>query len=130
MSFKDVTSGNVIDIKTDKDNPYIGVYTGNKKIETKIGQQIIYTFRNNEAKEIFSIYGFTNLNRAMENVLVGTYCRITYLGTENVKTKFGMKDVHQCKVEIDDEYIYHETNENDDDMPVEEIDILEDDIPF
>ena len=37
----------------------------------------------------------------MENVKLETLCRLTYNGTQKVKTKFGIKDVHQVLVEID-----------------------------
>jgi hypothetical protein len=36
----------------------------------------------------------------MESLEPGTIVKITYTGTENVKTKFGMKDVHQCTVQV------------------------------
>jgi hypothetical protein len=48
----------------------------------------------------FGIYGFTNLNRAMEAVEPGTLVKITYQGTQNVQTKYGMKDVHQASVQV------------------------------
>ena len=76
-----------------------GTYMGNRQITTKIGLQTIWEFKGDT--ENFGIYGFTNLNRAMERVKPHTLCRITYMGTKNLQTKFGMKDVHQVKVEID-----------------------------
>lgn len=96
--YKEV-SRTATDIKKHKGTPFEGEYLGKDEIETKIGQQVIYRFRDDGGNP-FSIYGFTNLNRCMEHLAIGTDCRITYLGTENVKTKFGMKDVHQVRVEI------------------------------
>ena len=49
--------------------------------------------------ENFGIYGFTNLNRVMEQISEGTSLKITYKGTKNLKTKYGLKDVHQVSVE-------------------------------
>ncbi|MBT9169381.1 MAG: hypothetical protein DDT19_02740 [Syntrophomonadaceae bacterium] len=97
MAWEEVTTS-AVDIKKHKGKIYQGFYTGKREIETKIGKQIIYSFEDEEG--IFSIYGFTNLNRAMENVKQGLEVRITYLGTEKVQTKFGLKDVHQVRVEI------------------------------
>ena len=78
----------------------VGVYKGHNDIDTKIGMQIIWQFVDEDGNQ-FGLYGFTNLNRAMENVKLETLCRLTYNGTQKVKTKFGIKDVHQVLVEID-----------------------------
>lgn len=98
--FKPVTT-TAIDIKKSSE-PHTGTYMGSDKIETKIGPQTIWNFADEDGLP-FGVYGFTNLNRAMASIKVGSLCRITYKGTENVKTKFGMKDVHQVLVEIDSE---------------------------
>lgn len=102
MVYREVRS-DAIDIKKHIDLPYVGVYMERKEITTEKGKQWVYKFRTQQGR-VFSIYGFTMLNLALENMLVGSLCRITYLGTENVKTRFGMKDVHQVKVEVEDEF--------------------------
>ena len=99
MAWKEV-GNNAIDIKKEIGKPIIGTYTGHKDIKTKIGDQVIWQFTD-EDEQPFGVYGFTMLNRAMEAVKIGTLCRLTYRGTKNIKTKFGMKDVHQVLVEID-----------------------------
>ena len=96
MSFKEITS-TATDIKKSKDKPFIGTYNGSQEITTKIGKQTIWKFTDEEGNYL-GIYGFTNLNRIMDNVQEGKLCRITYTGTLNVQTKFGMKDVHQVFV--------------------------------
>lgn len=96
---KPVTS-NTVDIKESEGTEFRGTYTGNKHIETKLGEQTLWQFTD-ENNQPFSIYGFTNLNRAMENIGIGTFCYITYTGTKKVQTKFGMKDVHQVQVDIE-----------------------------
>lgn len=101
MGWKPVSS-NAIDIKKEKDKAFEGTYQGKTDIQTKIGAQTIWNFVDEDGKN-FGIYGFTNLNRAMEVVKVGDLLRVTYTGTKNVKTKFGMKDVHQVAVEIHEE---------------------------
>lgn len=95
MSWSPINT-NTIDIKKSKDKEYEGTYTGHKEITTKIGPQVIWEFSGDEGN--FGIYGFTNLNRAMESLKVGTAVKIVYRGTINVKTKYGMKDVHQADV--------------------------------
>lgn len=91
---------NAIDIKKHKDAPHVGVFKGFHEIVTKIGKQTVWEFTDEDGIP-FGVYGFTNLNRALESLETGSNCRITYLGTENVPTKYGMKDVHQVRVEVE-----------------------------
>lgn len=101
MAFAEVST-KTMDIKIYPDKPIVGIYLGSKGIQTKMGGQIIYRFQARSGR-IFSIYGFTNLNIAMENVVTGTLCQITYLGKKLVDTKkFGKKDVHQVRVETEE----------------------------
>lgn len=100
MAFKPLT-GNAIDIKKTQE-PHTGTYTGKEDITTKIGPQVVWKFID-EDNQPFAIYGFTNLNRVMSTVKVGALLRITYKGTQKCQTKFGLKDVHQVLVEMDDE---------------------------
>lgn len=95
--WQDVAStSDVIDIKKSKD-PIEGTFIGRKEITTKIGAQVIWEFSGEEGE--FGIYGFTNLNKIMETVPLNTSLRIQYTGTKNVQTKYGMKNVHQVKVQ-------------------------------
>jgi hypothetical protein len=104
MGFKKVST-QATDIKGFQDEAFEGIYLGSKDIETKIGPQVIYKFKKVKGG-IFNVYGFTNLNRAMEMVEEGQLCRLTYRGTENIDTKFGKKDVHQVDVETDSDFVY------------------------
>jgi hypothetical protein len=98
MAWEEVST-TATDIKKHKGETYEGKYQGSRKITTKIGEQLIYNFVDDEDVP-FGIYGFTNLNRAMENIQENTQVRIIYEGTKNVQTKFGMKDVHQVSVQV------------------------------
>lgn len=98
MGFKQVTT-TALDIKKQKGVPHEGTFKGSQEITTKIGPQIIWNFMGEDGVG-FGIYGFTNLNRAMGAIEEGTLVKITYTGTQNVQTKFGMKDVHQVQVEV------------------------------
>ena len=44
MAWKEVSKGNVIDVKKEEGRPHEGVYKGKKDIETKIGKQVIWQF--------------------------------------------------------------------------------------
>lgn len=100
MAWKEVST-HATDIKKERGKQHVGVYLGSKAITTKIGQQVVYAFQGQDGTK-FQIYGFTNLNIAMESVAAGETCRITYMGTKLIDTKkFGKKDVHQVLVEVD-----------------------------
>jgi len=92
---------NAIDIKKEPKKEYVGYYQGSTKIDTPLGPQTIWNFRDDEGKH-YGIYGFTNLNSSMGAIAPDMYTKIVYQGTKNVKTKFGMKDVHQVTVEYED----------------------------
>ena len=124
MGFREVQTG-AIDIKNDEDTPYTGVYQGFKEISTQYGEQFIYKFVNSETNQSFSLYGFTLLNRAMENVQEGLLCRITYTGMKNMKTKRfpNGKDIHTCRVEVDDSVPETDINADVEVPPDEESDV-------
>lgn len=102
MAWKQVSNTTAIDIKKESGKHFIGEYTGKKDITTEVGAQVIWQFIGEDGIP-FGIYGFTNLNRCMEGLRPGTACRITYTGTQFVKTKWKPKgqDVHQVVVECD-----------------------------
>lgn len=97
--WREVRRGGAIDIKKQKDAPHVGTYTRSTQITTKLGPQVVYEIEGEDGEKL-GIYGFTNLNRAMCDIEVGSVVRITYLGTSLCDTKFGKKDVHQVRVEI------------------------------
>lgn len=99
MAFQEVTGGTSIDIKTSQGKPYTGKYTGCRKFQTKMGEQVAYNFEGADGN--FSIYGFSHLNYLMNSVKEGDLVRITYLGREKAQTKYGEKEVHKAKLEID-----------------------------
>ena len=101
MSWKTVTNI-ATDIKKYKGKVFTGEYKGSHKIDTKLGEQVVWDFIGEDGLG-FGVYGFTNLNRCMEVVPEGSVVRIIYMGTENVQTKYGMKDCHQVMVEIFEE---------------------------
>ncbi len=95
-------SGNgstTIDVKQHPGRSFEGRYLGNREITTKIGPNKIFEFSTDDGKA-FSVYGFTGLNRSMEQVPVNAVVRITYTGTAPINTKYGRKNVHQVNVEM------------------------------
>lgn len=121
--------GETRDIKKDPPGKvtHCGIYNGSKVITTKIGDNWVYNFTAPDGTN-FGIFGFTQLNMTMEEVPIGCPVKITYQGTKNVKTKFGMKDVHQVSVQYDPDGIPgvgdHEPNYDADDAPIEEPDYI------
>lgn len=110
MAFEEFSEGQIIDIKTQEGEAVEGFYVGKKEITTDLGKQNI--FRLQKDGMITGIYGFSNLNRIMGDIVEGTLIRLTYTGMINCKTKYGMKDVHQVKVEIDKEASQTKTSED------------------
>jgi hypothetical protein len=98
MAFTPVT-GNAMDIKKSSE-AHVGTYVGKEEITTKIGPQVIWNFVDEDGQP-FGVYGFTNLNRCMLTLPIGSFCRLTYQGTKKCTTKYGLKDVHQVLVEVD-----------------------------
>lgn len=100
MGWKKPQTGDSVDIKAGEiGKHYEGFLTGKKEINTQLGVAILWQFKDDD--KAFSIWGFTNLNFQMQNIAVGTKCRITYKGKSAAKNKYG-KFPHQAEVEIDD----------------------------
>lgn len=95
MAWKEVST-NAIDLKTTPGAEHVGTYRGSRTFDSQFGEQHIYNF------DTFSCYGFTSLNRAMENVPVGAKVKIVYKGKEIVETKRGQVRMHMCQVFVDD----------------------------
>lgn len=98
MPYRDVST-NAIDIKKSQCQPFEGVLKGSHEIITKLGKQVVWEFMGEDGVG-FGIFGFTNLNRALESIEPGAQVKIIYTGTKICNTKFGMKDVHQVSVAI------------------------------
>ena len=98
MAFKQVQTGNTLDIKTEVGKSYVGKYEGSKPVHTPLGETVIWKFKDNDGVA-FAVWGFTSLNFQMESVQIGALCRITYLGKGKEKNKFG-KFPHKAKVEV------------------------------
>lgn len=107
MGFR-VVNGKYVDIKTTPGHSITGIYRARKDIVTSVGPQVVWELEDIQGVDtsegaVSGIYGFTNLNRAMKDIPFGTLVRITYAGVKKgVKTRFGLKDVHQVVVEVDE----------------------------
>jgi len=89
-----------LDIKQYPKKPLEGFFLGTREINTSFGESLVHDFQKADGSTI-SVYGFTSLNCKLAIIETGTLVQITYTGTENIKTKYGMKDVHQCVVKQD-----------------------------
>jgi len=90
-----------INLKEFPNKPMTAYYIGTRTIDTNFGESAVHDFQKEDGKRI-SVYGFTSLNNKLNLVQPGLLCQITYTGTEKIKTKYGIKDVHQCTVFVDD----------------------------
>lgn len=84
--------------KSDPGTTYEGVFLAKRPIETDYGTNTIYTFEGPDGE--FSVYGFTDLDAKLSQVVLGNEVRMTYEGRESVKTKRGLVNMHRVKVEI------------------------------
>lgn len=117
MAFVEV-SGNAVDIK--KTNQTVtGIYIGTKTIQTKLGEQQVHEFKDAESGMIIGVYGFGHLNFKIQSLSPGMMTRVSYAGTEKIQTKYGLKDVHQSKVEIDPDFKDESKDESKDDDVME-----------
>jgi hypothetical protein len=76
-----------------------GLYRGYTTQDGKYGKTYIQSFDNNG--EIVSVYSKGQLNYKLKSIPVGTWVRVTCLGTEYVEKLSA--DCYQFSVEIDDE---------------------------
>lgn len=129
MAFQEVKLS-AIDIKKYPNKPFTGYYLSSKEIETKFGDAMVHDFQKKDNGERVSIYGFTSFNSKIDVVRPGVLVKLTYQGTENVKTKYGMKDVHQCELLQDDSDIIDNTRIPVASSKVSEPVPVEDDLPF
>ena len=92
--------GNTTDIKKQPGRTFQGRFLGRTDFKTKKGlDQVKWNFNAPDGTP-FSVYGFTNLNRALEQVPVGAEVLMTYTGKVAAQTAFGIRDVHQCTVDF------------------------------
>jgi len=91
-----------IDITKEKDVPHTGTFIKSEEVDGKFGKQLHHHFTDDEGSE-YAVYGFTVLNNAMAEVVAGDYCRLIYRGVKkDTKTKYGIKDIHICDVDVED----------------------------
>ncbi len=99
-NFQEVTLSAII-LTDYQDQPMTAYYLGNKEVDTDYGESLVHEFQKEDGKRL-TVWGFTVLDKKLSMVQKGTLVRVTYTGKEQIKTKkYGLKDVHTCKVEID-----------------------------
>lgn len=99
-NFQEVTLS-AVNLTEYQDKPFTAYYIGNKEVDTDYGESLVHEFQKEDGKR-FNVWGFTVLDKKLSMVDKGVLVRVTYTGKEQIKTKkYGMKDVHTCKVEID-----------------------------
>ena len=99
-NFQEVTLSAIV-LTDYEGQPLTAYYIGNKEVDTDYGESLVHEFQKEDGKRI-TVWGFTVLDKKLSMVQKGALVRVTYTGKEQIKTKkYGMKDVHTCKVEID-----------------------------
>lgn len=99
-NFQEVTL-NAVNLTEHEGLPLTGYYIGNKEVDTDFGESLVHEFEKEDGKHV-NVWGFTVLDKKLAQIQKGMMVRVTYTGKENIKTKkYGMKDVHTCKVEMD-----------------------------
>lgn len=99
-NFQEVTLS-AVNLTEYENQPFTAYYVGNKEVDTDYGESLVHEFQKDDGKR-FNVWGFTVLDKKLAMVQKGAFVRVTYTGKEQIKTKkYGMKDVHTCKVEVD-----------------------------
>lgn len=84
-----------------EDKPMIAYYINSKEVKTQFGDQWLHSFEKENGTKI-SVWGFTALNRLLEQTPKGILCKITYTGLSETKNKYG-KYTHTCTVFFDED---------------------------
>lgn len=114
MAFKEVTrrKGDTISLGKKEEGFQIeGEYTKHKSFpnqQNKDRLSHVYTFKAKDGT-VVSTYGFVEIDDIFEDIELGSYVKITYLGKQKVK---GVSNkMHRVKVEIDSSQVQKENDE-------------------
>lgn len=101
MSFQETKLVDAVRLTEHKDRPMIAYYIETKEVSTKFGDQELHTFQKEDGTRV-SVWGFTALNRLLEQTPKGILCKVTYLGKSETANKYGNKS-HTCSVFFDED---------------------------
>ena len=94
--YKEQKATDAISLTEFPNKPLQAYYSGSKQVNTKFGEQWLHEFEKKDGKKV-SIWGFTALNRLLENTKKGVMCKVTYMGKTKEKNKYGNQS-HTCSL--------------------------------
>ena len=101
MSYQETKLVDALKLTDFPNKPMVAYYIENKEVNTKFGEQQLHTFQKEDGTKV-SVWGFTALNRLLEQTPKGLLCKVTYLGKSETANKYGNKS-HTCTVFFDTE---------------------------
>ena len=100
MAYKEAKATDAISLVDYPNKSMEAYYLGSKQVNTKFGEQWLHEFEKKDGKKV-SVWGFTALNRLLENTTKGVLCKVTYTGKSETKNKYGNKS-HTCTLFFDE----------------------------
>jgi len=101
MAFKEQKSTEALKLTDYPNKPFEAYFLGSKEVQTKFGEQWLHEFEMPDGKK-FQVWGFTALNRLLEQTPKGYYCKVTYTGKSKEKNKYGNQS-HTCTLFFDED---------------------------
>ena len=98
--YKEQKATDAISLTDFPNKPLEAYFLGSKQVNTKFGEQWLHEFEKKDGKKV-SIWGFTSLNRLLENTTKGVLCKVTYIGKSDTKNKYGNRS-HMCTLFFDE----------------------------
>ena len=100
MSYQEQKATDAISLTDYLNKPMEAYFLGSKQVNTKFGEQWLHEFEKKDGGKL-SVWGFTALNRLLENTTKGVLCKVTYTGKSETKNKYGNQS-HTCTLFFDE----------------------------
>ena len=100
MSYQEQKATDAISLTDYLNKPMEAYFLGSKQVNTKFGEQWLHEFEKKDGRKL-SVWGFTALNRLLENTTKGVLCKVTYTGKSETKNKYGNQS-HTCTLFFDE----------------------------
>jgi hypothetical protein len=103
MTRRNVPIGTTFSLRGKVGTKIEGIYLGHKAVKSDFERpNIVHKIKTPDGKEV-EFFGFTSVNLRLQNVQIGDYIYVEYLGLQDETKKPGRTNQHLSKVEIDDE---------------------------
>lgn len=101
MAFQEAKTVEALKLTDYLNKPLQAYYLGSKLVNTQFGEQTLHEFEKHDGSKL-AVWGFTALNKLLENTPKGILTKVTYTGKSETKNKYGNKS-HLCTVFFDAE---------------------------